>query len=64
MTHPVIVVPGAATDHFDQDSLDVPHPRVAGLDVHKMQITATVGLCEPGMARPLHATREWPRRIG
>ena len=31
------------------DALHVVHPRAAGLDVHKMEITATVRLCdEPG----------------
>ena len=59
MTQTVTVTSGAVTDHFDHDSLEVLRPRVAGLDVHKMQVTATVRLCEPGMARPLRATREF-----
>lgn len=47
------------TDRFDHDSLEVLRPRVKGLDVHRMQVTAAVRLCEPGMARPLRATREF-----
>ncbi len=38
------------------DALHVVHPRAAGLDVHKMEITATVRLCgEPG--EPVCETR-------
>ena len=59
MTQPTVVAQGAVTDHFDRDSLEVLRPRVAGLDVHKLAITATVRLCEPGMAQPLRATREF-----
>ena len=59
MTQTVTVASGAVTDHFDHDSLEVLRPRVAGLDVHKMQVTATVRLCEPDMDRPLRATREF-----
>ena len=29
------------------DKMHVVHPRAAGLDVHKMEITATVRLCSP-----------------
>ena len=47
------------TDRFDHDSLEVLRPRVARLDVHRMQVTAAVRLCEPGMARPLRATRKF-----
>ena len=32
-----------------KDALHVVHPRAAGLDIHKMEITATVRLCDgPG----------------
>ena len=32
-----------------KDALHVVHPRAAGLDIHKMEITATVGVCDgPG----------------
>ena len=49
MTHPVPApVPAAdATGTFSPDSVDILRPCVAGLDVHKMQITATVRLCDP-----------------
>ena len=57
MTRPVNVASGAVTHHFDYDFLEVLRPRVAGLDIRKLQVTATVRLCEPGMARPLCATR-------
>ena len=30
------------------DDMHVVHPRAAGLDVHKMHVTATVRLCEAG----------------
>ena len=40
------------------DALHVVHPRAAGLDVHKMEITATVRLCdEPG--EPVCETRSF-----
>ena len=34
------------------DELGVVHPRVAGLDIHKGHITATVRLCEPTGGEP------------
>ena len=34
------------------DTLHVVHARAAGLDVHKMQITASVRLCTPGAGEP------------
>ena len=40
------------------DSLHVLHPRAAGLDVHKMQITAAVRLAQP-QGHPLTATQEF-----
>ena len=67
MTQPAVAAPAAVTDRFDRDSLEVLRPRVAGLDVHKLQVTATVRLCEPGMDQPLRATREFsalPRGLG
>ena len=40
------------------DALHVVHPRAAGLDVHKMEITATVRLCDkPG--EPFCETRSF-----
>ena len=39
------------------DAMHVAHARAAGLDVHKMQITASVRLCEPGGL--LAATRQF-----
>ena len=37
-----------AGDSLQPDQLHVVHPRAAGLDVHKLQITASVRLCQPG----------------
>ena len=37
-----------AGDRLQPDEMHVVHPRAAGLDVHKMQITASVRLCQPG----------------
>ena len=48
-----------AQDAFSPDTLDVLRPRVAGIDVHKMQVTATVRLCDPGCRQPQCATREF-----
>ncbi|MDE0629850.1 MAG: hypothetical protein OXH99_25910 [Bryobacterales bacterium] len=42
MTQSVAPTSGAVTDRFDHDSLEVLRPCVAKLDVHKMQVTATV----------------------
>ncbi len=36
------------SDGLQPDELHVVHARAAGLDVHKLQITATVRLCQPG----------------
>ena len=46
-------------DHFDHDSLEVLRDRISGPDVHNIEVTATARLCEPEMARPLRATREF-----
>lgn len=59
MSQTVGVASGAVTDQFDHDSLGDLRPSVAGLDVHTMQVTATVRLGEPEMDRPLPATREF-----
>ena len=40
-----------AGDRLQPDEMHVVHPRAAGLDVHKMQITASVRLCQPGGRR-------------
>ena len=50
-----------APRHFQRgtimsDVLHVVHPRAAGLDVHKMQITATVRLCSEGGGEPVMHT--------
>lgn len=37
-----------------------PSPRSAGLDIHKMQTTASVRLCEPGAPQPLSTTAQYP----
>ena len=39
------------------DKMHVVHPRAAGLDVHKMEITATVRLCPPEGGEPETGTR-------
>ena len=39
------------------DTLHVVHARAAGLDVHKMQVTASVRLCAPGAGEPQVETR-------
>ena len=44
-------------DRFTADSMYVAVPRAAGIDVHKMQLTATVRLCYPGRADTARATR-------
>ena len=37
-----------SSDQLQPDKMHVVHARAAGLDVHKMQITASVRLCQPG----------------
>ena len=59
MKQPLTVASGTVKDHFDHDSLEVIRPRIAGLDVHRMEVTAIVRLCEPDMDRPQRATREF-----
>ena len=59
MTHAVPAPALGAPGSFSPDSLDVLRPRVAGLDVHKMLVTTTVRLCDPGAERPLRATCEF-----
>ena len=39
------------------DNLHVVHPRAAGLDVHKMQITVSIRICAPGGGEPQLETR-------
>ena len=41
------------------DDMHVVHPRAAGLDVHKMHVTATVRLCEAGSGPARTDTREF-----
>ena len=47
------------TDTWRTDDLHVVHPRAAGLDVHKMCITAAVRLCEAGGGPARTAVREF-----
>ena len=47
------------TDTLCIDDMHVVYPRAAGLDVHKMHITATVRLCEAGSGPARSATREF-----
>lgn len=44
------------TEEGDEDGMHVVRPRAAGLDVHKMEFTATVRLCE-GEGEPAVETR-------
>ena len=44
-------------DCFSTDSMHVAVPRAAGINVHKIQVTATVRLCEPGRTDAAIATR-------
>ena len=67
VTQTVTVASGVVTDHFDHNSPEILRPRVARLDVHRMQVAATVRLCEPGMDGPLRATRVFsalPQALG
>ena len=49
------------TDHATArtDFLQVVEPRAAGLDVHKLQLTATTLLCQPGGGTPPSAKRQF-----
>ena len=47
------------TDTLCTDDMHVACPRAAGLDVHKMHITAAVRLCEAGSGPARTATREF-----
>ena len=47
------------TDPLSTDDMHVAYARAAGLDVHKMHITATVRLCEAGSGPSRTATREF-----
>ena len=47
------------TDTLSTDDMHVAHARAAGLDVHKMHITAAVRLCEAGRGPSRTATREF-----
>ena len=66
MTHPstpsrpAAAAAGPAPPVLSADGMHVAVARAAGLDVHKMQITASVRLCEPGAPEPLGATAEFP----
>ena len=43
-------------DKFDVDEMHVVEPRAAGVDVHKMQLTVSLRLCEPGRPSALTLT--------
>ena len=43
-------------DKFDVDEMHVVEPRAAGIDVHKMQLTVSLRLCEPGRPSALTLT--------
>ena len=47
------------TDTLRTDDMHVVWPRAAGLDVHKMRITAAVRLCEAGSGPARTAVREF-----
>ena len=47
------------TETVCSDALHVVEPRAAGLDVHKLQVTASIRLCDPGGGPPASATREF-----
>ena len=47
------------TDTLRTDDMHVVWPRAAGLDVHKMRITAAVRLCEAGGGPARTAVREF-----
>ena len=49
----------AETDTWSTDDMHVVYPRAAGLDVHKMCITAAVRLCEAGGGPARTAVREF-----
>ena len=46
-------------DNFTVDAMHVAVPRAAGIDVHKMELTATVRLCSPGCPDASMATRSF-----
>ena len=48
----------AAEPAMSIDSMHIVHPRAAGLEMHKMQITASLRLAQP-RGDPLTATREF-----
>jgi len=45
---------------FIVDEMHVVEPRAAGIDVHKMQSTVSLRVCEPGQAQPLALTEIFP----
>lgn len=47
-------------NNFSVYEMHVVEPRQAGIDVHKMQSTVSLRLCEPGQARPLSLTEVFP----
>ena len=47
-------------DNPSFDEMHVVEPRAAGIDVHKLQMTVTLRLCEPGQSLPVAITRTFP----
>ncbi|MCY4595492.1 MAG: transposase [Bryobacterales bacterium] len=43
-----MTIPVGSADEMHPDEMHVVHARAAGLDIHKMQITASVRVCQPG----------------
>ena len=43
-----MTIPVGSSAELQPDELHVVHARAGGLDVHKMQVTASVRLCQPG----------------
>ena len=50
-------------DSFTVDAMHVAVPHAAGIDVHKMELTATVRLCSPGWCRYWSRSRRRGRRL-
>ena len=47
------------TETVRSGALHMVEPRAAGLDVHKLQVTASIRLCDPDGGPPASATREF-----
>ena len=49
-------------DNPSFDEMHVVEPRTAGIDVHKLQMTVSLRLCEPGQSLPVAVTSTFPTR--